>query len=479
MKQRSSSRCERDRERVRTESNVLGQSTKHRRFHVDRCYSPSMAFFHNRRHSIAGSRYSVPHEATNSRAERSSVQTVALRRAEPVIEIALESWSVGRDPRLRFSLGFINRVLVKEVGSLRDLIRSLPALRAVRLAFEGAKLTVLVTAELASFFDGMSWIDEVIPHTAAPSGRPHRGHRNTIKAIRARQFDLAIIFERTFSAALWVTLAGIPRRAGYATDGRGLLLTHRAPPPADADSKEGGNYWDRMLRDTLGVAPITHAQHHILEVDSEHRTQMRTWLTAHGVGRAPPLIAIAPFASYGKTREWPAARFAALIQWIAKRYSGRCVLVGTEPDRKRCEQLVKESGPNAVAMIGETSIGQLTALLSLCDGFVGNDTGVTLLADALGLPTIGILGSTTPAEIGPVGQKTRLIYHQVDCSPCLARTCPFEHYNCLLWVTPHEITDALEALGAFKSADESSIEPGWLDWQREWHGSQAIAVRRR
>jgi ADP-heptose:LPS heptosyltransferase len=115
----------------------------------------------------------------------------------------------------------------------------------------------------------------------------------------------------------------------------------------------------------------------------------------------------------------------------------------------------------------------------LCDGFVGNDTGVTHLAAAVGLPTVGILGSTSPARFGAVGPKTRLIYHQVDCSPCLARTCPFEHYNCMLWVTPHEIADTLANLGAFKLYDESSTQPGWLDWQREWHEPKQVAIRPR
>jgi len=231
-----------------------------------------MAFFSNRGNPIAESIYSATHGARISRTDWSSVKTVALRRAEPVFEIAPESWSVGRDPRLRFSLGFVNRVLVKEVDSLRDLVRGLPALRAVRLAFEGAKLSVLVRTELASFFDGMSWIDEVIPYTVAHEGRRWGGHRKIVKAIRVRQFDLAIIFERTFRSALWMTLAGIPRRAGYATGGRGPLLTHRARPPDLSDGDEL-NYWVRMVRDTLGVAPIAHAQHHMLEVDNDHRNK--------------------------------------------------------------------------------------------------------------------------------------------------------------------------------------------------------------
>src|SRR3984957_7634619 len=55
------------------------------------------------------------------------------------------------------------RILVKEVNWLGDVVMSLPALRAIRRAWPDAHLSVLIKQELASFFDGASWLDEVIP----------------------------------------------------------------------------------------------------------------------------------------------------------------------------------------------------------------------------------------------------------------------------------------------------------------------------
>ncbi len=55
------------------------------------------------------------------------------------------------------------RVLIKEVNWLGDLVMTVPALRALRRALPHATLAVLVKQELASFFDGTRWIDEVIP----------------------------------------------------------------------------------------------------------------------------------------------------------------------------------------------------------------------------------------------------------------------------------------------------------------------------
>ena len=433
-----------------------------------------MSVFQKIKIPISGPVHSSPFGVGVKGANRPSAHLTASSRPAPILltpahELASDSSSGDLDPCFRFSLRFVDRIVVKEVNSLRDLTESLPALRDVRAAFENAKLTVLVKAELASFFDGMGWVDEVITYIGNRGDRRWIGHRKLVGQLRAHKFDLAIIFGPNFRPALWATLAGIPRRAGYATDRRGFLLTHKAaPPPADTPGPQI-NPWSRMVRDTLGVAPIAHAQHHLLEVDNDHRNKMRAWLTEHGIKRELPLIAIAPFASYGKAREWPEARYAALINWIAKRCQAQSILLSNKSDLSRCEKLAKEIGPSVLAIAADTSIGELIALLSLSDGFVGNDTSVTHLAAAVGLPTVGILGSTSPARFGDIGTKTRLVYHQLDCSPCLARSCPFEHYNCLLWITPHNIADALANLGAFKLTDKSSTQPGWLDWQREWH----------
>jgi len=109
------------------------------------------------------------------------------------------------------------------------------------------------------------------------------------------------------------------------------------------------------------------------------------------------------------------------------------------------------SRTGAVVAAGKTDVAELKALLSLCDGFAGNDSGAMHLAAALGIPAVGIFGSTNPARTGPVGAKADVIYHPVDCSPCLKRACRFGHYQCLRGIAPAEIAAALTRLGAFNA----------------------------
>lgn len=345
------------------------------------------------------------------------------------------------------------RVLVKEVNWLGDLVLSLPALRALRAAFAGAKLSVLIRQELAGFFDGIHWIDEVIPYTMRAGIRGWADQRQIIVALRARRFDLAVIFPNSFRSALWTMLAGVPHRAGYATDGRRFLLTNHTVPKASAKKGHQRFYWLGMVSDTLGISPIIpDGVFYQLEVSQQSVVRVKQWLASHRRNRNAPLIAISSAAAYGPAKEWPPPYYAKLIDLLDEVAGAECILLGTPSERFKCQEVAAMSRAGALVAAGNTDVGELKALLSLCNGFAGNDSGAMHLAAALGIPAVGIFGSTNPARTGPVGPKATVIYHSVPCSPCLKRTCRFGHYQCLHSIAPAEIAAALTNLGAFAHA---------------------------
>ena len=338
------------------------------------------------------------------------------------------------------------RVLVKEVNWLGDVVMSLPALKAVRGALPDAHLAVLVKRELASFFDGSRWIAEVIPYSVARGLRGLADRRAIVAQIRKHRFDLAILLPKSFEAAFWVTLARIPRRAGLVADGRGLLLTHKAALAGQVLEEHQAQQYRYLLRQSLGID--SGGEDARPDIHEPHRVTMRAWLTARRQRPDGKLIALAPGAAFGLAKEWPAAHYAALINLLAQRYGAECVWVGSAGERRKCEEVLAASAAGALIAAGETSVGELIALLSLCAGFAGNDSGSMHVAGALGIPTVGIFGSTNPQRTGPLGPKTAVLYHAIDCSPCLQRTCRFGHYNCLKQIVADEVAQALHSLGA-------------------------------
>ncbi len=341
----------------------------------------------------------------------------------------------------------VERLLVREVNWLGDVVMSLPALKALRRAYPEARLTILVKRELASFFDGAPWVNEVIPFRIGRGFRGWKDRRNLVAELRNRAFDMAVLLPNSFESAFWTWRARIPVRVGYARDGRGLLLTHRLRPSHRILEAHQVHYYLFLLRETLGIEgdPNDFTPH----IDDGHREKMRAWLHERRERPEKKLIALAVAAAYGPAKEWPAELYAALIDRLAENHGAECVLVGTPSERAKCEQvaaLSKQKG--AILAAGETGIGEAIALLSLCDAFAGNDSGLMHLAGALGLPTVGIFGSTRADRTGPLGAHTKVLYRPITCSPCLERTCRFGHYGCLKQISPEDVESALVGLNA-------------------------------
>lgn len=337
------------------------------------------------------------------------------------------------------------RVLVKEVNWLGDLVMTLPALRAVRRAFPHATLAVLVKRELAGFFDGTRWVDEVIDYRVRRSPAGVADRLRVVGAIRRGRFDLAILFPRSFEAALWVTLAGVPRRVGFVDDARGPLLTHKAWRDATLFQQHQVQDYLQLLRGTLGI--VGDPAECGLDVEPRHRASTDGWLAARRRRRGP-LLALAPAAAYGPAKEWPAPRWAALADRLAERHGAECVLLGAPGERARCTEIAAATRHGALVAAGETTVGQMIALLSRCSGFAGNDSGAAHVAGALGLPTVALFGSTNPQRTAPLGPRVRVVSHPPECSPCMERTCRFGHYECLTRITVDEVEQALRDAGA-------------------------------
>ncbi len=345
------------------------------------------------------------------------------------------------------------RILVKEVNWLGDVVMSLPALRAIRRAFPNAHMSVLIKKELASFFEGAGWIDELIPYSIRKGFFKGLTDRRQIVAdLHRRHFDLAVLFPNSFDSALWPLLARIPRRAGYARDARGLLLSHKTRPSPQILEVHQVHYYLHMLKQTLEIdgAPQDFAP----DVGLAARETMQRYLAARRKRPAGALIGLAVAAAYGPAKEWPAERYGRLIDLLAERHGAECVLVGAPSERRKSEEAAAFSHAGAVVAAGETSVGEALALLSLCAGFAGNDSGSMHVSGALGKPTVGIFGSTRADRTGPLGAHTRVLYKQIECSPCLKRTCRFGHYDCLKQIQPEEVAAALQELGAFATGSQ-------------------------
>ena len=123
----------------------------------------------------------------------------------------------------------IRKVLVRTANWIGDAVMTLPALSSIREGLPNRHIAVLTKPWVADLFLGHPLVDEVILYESPGRHEGIRGKWRLAGELSQKRFDLAILFQNAFEAALLAYLAKIPRRAGYNTDARGLLLTQAVP----------------------------------------------------------------------------------------------------------------------------------------------------------------------------------------------------------------------------------------------------------
>jgi heptosyltransferase-2 len=108
-----------------------------------------------------------------------------------------------------------------------------------------------------------------------------------------------------------------------------------------------------------------------------------------------------------------------------------------------CDRIREGIGEKAVNLAGKTDLRLLAGVLSQCAAFFSNDTGVMHLAAAIGVPVVGLFGSTSPEWTRPLG-RAKVIYKHPHCSPCFARTCPDKSRRCWKAIEADEVYAAVQ-----------------------------------
>jgi heptosyltransferase-2 len=338
----------------------------------------------------------------------------------------------------------VRRILIRSTNWVGDAVMMMPALQAVREIFPQSKITVLAKPWVVPLFENHPAVDEIIALQAEHKfSMDLPATLSLVWRIRKGRFDLAILFQNAFRAAFLTFLGGVRWRVGYATDGRGFLLTHRVSRNGQLLQLHQTEYYLWLLR---SMKWETKAEDPVLRVAPADKARAADLLSKHGVQPADLVMGIGPGAIFGAAKRWPPERFAAIADRMVERWGGNVIVMGSRREGHICESLIRAMRNPALNFCGRTSLGEAMALVERCRAFVTNDSGLMHVAAALGVPTVAIFGATNALATGPRGPKTRVVQRPTDCAPCLKRNCPTDH-RCMLSIQPAEVWEQLESLG--------------------------------
>jgi len=318
-----------------------------------------------------------------------------------------------------------------------DVVMATPALRALRRRFDEAHITLLIRPNTREVVRGGPWMDGVIEWQPLRRGlRAVFDPFAEAAVVRRGRFDWAVLLSNSFRTALVARLAGVPRRAGYDRDGRGVLLTERLPP-----RREGGEFklisavhYYNELAVAVGCEPPGEEMELFTTPADEEMVQNR--LEAWGIAHHHPLVVVNPGASFGASKLWPPERYAAVGDRLSKERDAR-VVVTCGPGEEALAWRIDEEMEQRAFVVDRPrgTLGQLKSLVRRCDLLLNNDTGPRHFAKAFNRPVVTVFGSTHPEWTDtdyPLERKVRI---DVDCGPCQKKICPFDHHKCMTGVT--------------------------------------------
>lgn len=320
-----------------------------------------------------------------------------------------------------------NKILVFLPNWVGDVVMATPALRAMRLHFDQAKIIYIGRRVALDTLAGTTWADGTICESSNTSGVLDLARM--AMQVRRERFDLAVLLPNSFRAALLARIGNATRRAGYDRDARGWLLTDKLEPV-----RQGSRfapvptieYYNTLVK-MLGVPePTWQMELPVAPADDQAAADIFADAQRHAhQPQTGPIVMLNPGASFGPSKLWAPKKYAALADELARLRNAQ-IIINAAPSEKQIAQAVADAmthPPLINFAHRDNSLGLLKGLLRRCDLLVTNDTGARHFAAAMGTAVVTIFGSTDPTWARLDYPKERTVRAGAPCSPCQRKVC--------------------------------------------------------
>lgn len=297
----------------------------------------------------------------------------------------------------------MRRILVIRTGAIGDCILTFPVLSALRRIWPDADLHVMGAPSI---------LDLAI----------HAGYAQACFSID--RSDMAPLFIRDAALPASITdfisrydlvLSYLPDLDGVFRENlRRIGVPHCAmiAPRPPADVRYHITHHLMQILHPFGIVRRATSPH--VRPSGEDRDQAAMWLTNNGLQPEQPIAVVHP-GSGGRNKCWPVERFSRVINELVIR-GVQTVVTSGPADREVIGGIRNQRSTKGPVYAENIPLPLLAGMLTYCRFMLGNDTGITHLAAAVGIPTIGLFGPTDPAVWGPRGEGVRILWGKDEIS---------------------------------------------------------------
>ncbi len=316
------------------------------------------------------------------------------------------------------------KILIELPTWLGDAVMATPALENLYAAYPDAEIILLGSHVATEALKAHPRVDRIVVDKSKESGfRPLNVYR---LAKELGPHDLALSFRSHFYSRLLLTLTGSKQRYLFNT-------STRYPLPTTHSTTHQVEKYTAFINTVTGHEDPPGPLH-------------LDW-PANGYER--PTLGINPGASYGNAKRWYPEKFAEVATALNDRFD--IVIFGgpNETDiAGDIEEMIRAEGIHKVRnLAGKTTIPQLCSAIGGLDLFLTGDSGPMHIAAAYQIPTVAIFGPTKWKETSQwKNPHSRIVRHDLECAPCMKRTCPLKHHECMKGIGADEVLESIHPL---------------------------------
>jgi len=335
------------------------------------------------------------------------------------------------------------RILIRAANWVGDAIMTTPVVRGVRKNFPQARISILAKPWVIPVYENNPYINTILVYENQGRHKKGIGTLRLSKDLRNHGFDLAILMQNAFEAALLSFLARIPERIGYDTDARTWLLNPSIKLDPDLKKKHQIDYYMGILKGA-GLAPD--GRHTEIFFTMAEKKNARAILQKHSIDLTKPVIGINPGATGGTAKRWFPQRYAQVAHRLSSILGVKIIIFGGPGDEALGSQINEDSGNCCINLAGKTSLRIAFALIETCSLFITNDSGLMHAAAALDIDQIALIGPTDYLVTSPSNTNSSILRVPVSCAPCMKPECPIDHRCMSLISVERVVEEALEIL---------------------------------
>jgi lipopolysaccharide heptosyltransferase I len=345
------------------------------------------------------------------------------------------------------------KILILRLSSVGDVLRTLPAVMALRENFPSSHIAWVVEEPSKTLLESQPEIDQVI---LLPRKRWTEGMKSieklwkTLKEmsqfvleLRKEKFDFVLDFHGIVKSGMISFLSGSPKRIGYdrksSKEGNFLLSNIKVKLPKEKISRYQRNF---ALLKGLGLeVKDFDARLHIPQRDKAY---VESFFNRLNPPLRKPSIAIhAGTNPKALFKRWMPGHYAQLADRLIRELHATVIFTWGPGELDSVGAIRKEMTEQSVLGPETESLTQLGELFKHCDLYLGGDTGPMHIASLMGTPVLVIYGPTDPVFNEPLGRHKK-VRKEVGCNPCRNRSC--KDLKCLKSITVDDVFKATKEI---------------------------------